>query len=283
MAGRLYWIASYPKSGNTWTRLFLDCLANDGNPIDINSIAVERARNISHRKDFNRLMNLDADILTNREILKLRPEFHRRLSAELESQNITQCRKVHDANVLTPNDDRLFQNDATAGVIYIVRDPRDVVISLANHMSKNIDWAIDFMANNTSTLSPQVTKQNRNHLPQILRTWDTNVRTWIESDLKVLRMRYEDMKANPFGRLSAIATFLGRDKDPEIINKAVINTSFDALQAQETEKGFVEIPKHEGVFFRKGIVGEWKNTLTADQIRRIEHNHKAMMKRLGYL
>jgi hypothetical protein len=58
---------------------------------------------------------------------------------------------------------------------------------------------------------------------------------------------------------------------------------FDRLRAAEDQDGFVERQPGMDRFFRRGIAGGWRDSLSPEQIARIESDHGTMMRRLGYL
>ena len=193
--------------------------------------------------------------------------------------------KVHDAYTLTLKGEPLLGGERAAdGAIVIVRDPRDVAPSLANHNSTTIDAAIAFMADRASAFCANTTRQP-SQLRQKLLGWNGHVPSWLDqSDLPIHLIRYEDMQADTAGTLSRAMAFAQYDVDAGQIERAVKQASFTELQAQESANGFREAPRPAsgGRFFRRGIAGAWRDELTPAQIARLEADHAAMMLRLGY-
>lgn len=272
-----FWLVSYPKSGNTWLRMFLNSLAAGATAPDINALGIRG--HAASRTEFDRILDIESADLTDDEIASARPRFY-----EIEAQQAEAplLRKVHDAWQVTPSGGPLFPPELTLGALYIVRDPRDVALSFAYHMSQPVDKAIARMSNplavmwNPSrTLSPQ--------LPQHLSTWGGHVESWLDAPIQRLLLKYEDMLSEPVTTFSAAARFLGFDATPASVEAAVDAVCFERLRAAEDRDGFNERQPAQDRFFRRGVAGGWKDSLTAAQIARIEADHGAMMSQLGYL
>jgi hypothetical protein len=110
------------------------------------------------------------------------------------------------------------------------------------------------------------------------------VKSWVdESGLPLLLIRYEDMKSDPLETFSRAVTFMGLNHCPAEIEAALDRASFARLKQQEEEKGFSEKSAASPGFFRKGIVGDWKNVLSEEQVKRIVGEHYEVMERFGYV
>ena len=272
-----HWLASYPKSGNTWLRLALSSLARGGAPPDF--AAEDRFAPIaSDRTAFDLLLDVDSADLTDDEAEALRPRFH-----EIDAGRYAepQLRKVHDAWTRTPAGEPLFPPALTLGAVYLVRDPRDVAVSLAHHLGIDLDRTIAFMGRADAALA----MGGRGGVPQLrqrLLTWSAHVRSWLDAPAPPLLLRYEDMLADPAATLARAARHLGRAAAPEAVARAAAATRFEALRAAEARHGFAERPKTAGRFFRRGIAGGWRDTLTPAQAARIEADHGGVMADLGY-
>lgn len=272
-----YWLASYPKSGNTWLRIFLQSLSSGGDAVDINALTV--TRNAANSTHFEQALDIEPSDLTDDEIARARP---RQYEIEAQEANVALLRKVHDAWEMTPAGEPLFPVDSTLGAIYIVRDPRDVAVSLAHHMGWTVDQAIAFMAEPAASLA----KSRRfipQHFQQHLSTWSRHVESWLDAPVGVHLLRYEDVLANPVARFGEVAHFLGFDASSAVLEAAVNAVSFQRLRAAEDMHGFAERMPNQDRFFRSGIAGGWRNSLSSEQIDRIEADHGPMMRRLGYL
>jgi len=276
---RIVWLASYPKSGNTWFRAFLTALLYPENPtVDINNMYPTIIA--SSRQFFDEMAGVASSDLSPKEIDRLRPLVYRRNA--LESNEII-YHKVHDAYTLLPGDVPLFQADITKAVLYFIRNPLDVVVSFANHLNTTIEKTISIMNSLDYAFSFR-TDRLHNQVRQKLLTWSEHVKSWVdESGLPLLVLRYEDMKANPILTFSRAVLFIGLSATRHEIELALCHSSFDNLKKQEEEKGFSEKSARSSIFFRKGIVGDWQNVLTKEQIERIIEQHGEMMYRFGYL
>ena len=272
-----HWLASYPKSGNTWLRLALSSLARDGAPPDF--AAEDRFAPIaSDRTAFDLLLDVDSADLTDDEAEALRPRFH---EIEAGRHAEAQLRKVHDAWTRTPAGEPLFPPALTLGAVYLVRDPRDVAVSLAHHLGIDLDRSIVFMGRPDAALA----MGGRRGMPQLrqrLLTWSAHVRSWLDAPTTPLLLRYEEMLADPAAALARAAQHLGRAAAPEAVARAAAATRFEALRAAEARHGFAERPKSAGRFFRRGVAGGWRDTLTPAQAARIEADHGGVMADLGY-
>lgn len=281
----LVWLASYPKSGNTWVRLLLGSYLTDQES-DINK-RPGMAGVASARAPFDALTMLDSGDLTNREICQLRPQVHRavaRRSGHL--QLLDRMWKTHDAwTVDRDGVPMLADADAGSMAILVVRDPRDVVASLAHHQTCSRDDAIALMANPDAALSSNDRAQAF-QLQQRLLTWSDFNASWLDqSTVKCQVVRYEELHSAAEDTLAGILSFLDVDPDSARIRRAIEHTSFARLQAQEHRSGFAEAPPNlaGGGFFRRGAVGGWRDELTAQQAAHIVRDHGAMMQRLGYV
>lgn len=288
---RSIWLASYPKSGNTWFRMLVANLSATDKPVDINDLP-ERGGIASARGPFDYLLLIDSGLLTHDEIDCLRPRVYEELARgaaddEYDKPDAApQVRfvKTHDAYTLTPQGEPLLAGPrGAAGAILIVRDPRDVAPSLANHNRSSIDDAITFMNDNTAAFCGKTNLQ-QSQLRQQLPGWSGHIVTWLDqTDLPVHLIRYEDMMADTAGTLGRALAFAGRHASDDDIRRAARFADFAELKNQETAKGFREAsPRSQSGFFRRGQAGAWRDELTAAQVDRLESHHAPMMLRLGY-
>jgi aryl sulfotransferase len=290
---RTIWLASYPKSGNTWLRMLIANLsAKDDRPVDINDLP-ERGGIASARGPFDHLLLIDSGLLTHDETDCLRPRVYEELAhgAEDDEYDTPEAEppvrfvKVHDAYTLTPMGEPLLAGERGAdGAIVIVRDPRDVAPSLANHNRSSIDDAIKFMNDEHSGFCTKTTRQH-SQLRQKLPGWSRHIASWLDqTDILVHPIRYEDMQADTIGTFHRALDFAGRGAKDEEVRRAVTFAEFAQLRQQELEKGFREAPRPQagGEFFRRGEAGVWRDELSAEQIAQIEAAHAPMMLRLGY-
>ena len=273
------WLASYPKSGNTWFRAFLTALLNPGNAaIDINNL--HPATIASSRQLFDEVTGVSSADLLPDEVDRLRPLVYRQNA--LESEELL-YHKIHDAWRIVPGGEPLVPADVTRSVLYFIRNPLDVAVSFANHLHASIDKTIGIM-NNPSYAFCDSSDRLPNQLRQVLLTWSGHIESWVDrSGLPVHAMRYEDMLTRPLYTFSKAVSFIGLNPTALQIQQALEAASFERLKEQENEKGFSEKSARSPSFFRKGVAGDWKTVLNAEQIKRITSEHREVMERFGYL
>jgi aryl sulfotransferase len=285
------WLASYPKSGNTWLRMLIGCLAlRDGETLDINE-TLERGGIASARAPFDDLTLIDSGLLTLDEIDRLRPRVYEALARGEDEDPLEappdEARlrfvKVHDAYTLAPSGEALLAGARGAkGAIVLVRDPRDVAPSLANHNGLTLDAAIDLMNDKAAAYGNKTDRQHR-QFRQKLPGWSGHVASWLDQrDIPVHLLRYEDLKSDTVEALLGAMAFAGRPITREEAERAARLAEFSRLQDQERKVGFAEASRKGTKFFRRGEAGAWRGELTAEQAGRIEAAHGAMMARLGY-
>lgn len=280
------WLASYPKSGNTWFRLLVANLQAESEPVDINDMP-EREGIASGRAQFEHATLIDSGLLAHDEADRLRPLVYREMAAKGARAGDApgpRLVKVHDAyRRLADGTPLLAGRDGARRAIVIVRDPRAIAPSLAQHHGRTIDEAIDFMADPAAALAGGLRSQPQ-QLRQVLLDWSGHAASWLDqADLPVHRLRYEDLAARPAEALQAAMAFAGRPVERRAAERAAEFASFARLQAQEREKGFCEwVRPQAGLFFRRGEAAGWRAELTPAQVRRLEAAHGAMMARLGY-
>lgn len=277
---RITWLASYPKSGNTWLRVFLTNLERgEGEPASIN--ALDFVSGSGTRIHFDEAVGYKAADLTHDEIDRLRPDVYVYESRVRDSAFY--C-KVHDAFSRLPDGRALFPPEVTSGAIYLIRNPLDVCVSFAHHLSEpDLDAVIASMADPGFAFC-EVTRGQVWQLRQRLSSWSGHVLSWVDaSEVPVHVMRYEDMTRLPEKTFTAAAAFLGLPHGRERVVDALRKSAFEELQRQEREQGFGERPPSAPSFFREGRVGSWRETLQADQAARIIRDHRDVMRRFGYL
>lgn len=277
---RIVWLASYPKSGNTWFRMFLaNYLMNGPEPVSINANGTGPMA--CAREPFDEALGYDSGELTFEEIDRLRPEVYCHLARE--AQETRYC-KIHDAYSLLPDGRPMFPPEAGACALYFVRNPLDVCVSYAHHSGhNNFDRVIRQMANPQMTFCG-VGQSEQIQLRQRLLTWSEHVKSWVDSPLiRVHVLRFEDMRRRPQETFGAAVNYLGLPGDPERLRRAVEFSRFEELKRQEEESGFGERHQLSKVFFRKGEIGSWREALTPQQVARIVADHGETMRRFGYL
>ena len=277
--GSIVWLASYPKSGNTWLRALLTNYCCPGErPASINALIGGRIAN--QRRRFDELMGLDSTDLSLQETLRYRPLFHRLLAGELPRPTFV---KTHGAYVRTGTGEALFPRKATAGAVYLVRNPLDVAVSFAHHENRCIGWAVERL-NDADTMLEHKRDGVNPMLPDSLLTWSAHTMSWLDQRaIPVHLVRYEDLHADTPGALAGVLRFAGFTPDATGLRKAVDHAAFHRLRDQEAAGNFEERQPNARSFFRAGVVGAWRTRLTRRQARELTRAHRAAMARLGYL
>jgi len=273
------WLASYPKSGNTWFRVFMTNLLSDSNtPANINDLAETSIS--SSRKVFDDYTGLSSSDLSFEEIDKLRPEVYR-MQSEESSELL--FKKVHDKFYYVDKNQPLFPPEISKGIIYLIRNPLDVLVSFAYHSAKPVDKMVSAL-NNPEYAFCDKNDRLQNQLRQILGSWSEHVQSWTEQKhIPIHVIRYEDMINNTFQSFSNAIHFLNIDKTDQQIKDGIQKSDFRILSEQEKESGFKEKMIKSTSFFRKGQIGDWRNHLDKKTQNKIIENHKDTMMKFGYL
>lgn len=275
----IIWLASYPKSGNTWFRVFLtNLLYESETPANINDLAETSIS--SSRKIFDEYTGLSAADLTFDEIDKLRPDVYRMQSEESDELLF---KKAHDKYYWVDENQPLFPSEISKGAIYFIRNPLDVLVSFAYHSARPVSKMIKSINNSEYAFCDKNDKLS-NQLRQLLGSWSDHVKSWTEqTEIPVQVIRYEDMIADTFSTFKQAIEFLDLKKSKEQVKQAIKKSSFSVLAEQESSAGFREKMIKSKAFFRKGQVGDWRNHLNEQEAQQIVNYHKDIMLKFGYL
>jgi aryl sulfotransferase len=274
----IFWIASYPKSGNTWFRIFLEnLLSQSEKPSDINRLT--RSFVAADRRRFDLLSGLEASDLTEDEIDRTKPEIYRSL-ARMNDGPIFM--KIHDALIHPGTGSKMVPPEITDGVVYLIRNPLDVAVSFSHHTHVSKDRIIQLMADLNGGLCVDG-QQLHPQLPQRLGSWSHHVTCWTETPgFRVHVVSYEDLKHHPEETFLKAVRFMNLDFSIEQVRRAIEFSSFDILANQEKNIGFGGKHIHCQSFFRKGYPGQWETDLNDKQVDRIMAVHGQTMQRFGY-
>ena len=290
---KIFWIASYPKSGNTWLRLILCGIfyTKDGNLENlkilenipkfdtfdnfkfINNISLSDFKKIFHHNKYNEEAQLT--------LAKYWLEAQKKIKMSNKNFNFF---KTHNARLKFR--EYYYTNEQTSlGFIYIARDPRDITLSYSKWKNHNIDNTISFLINN-NIMGNQNTK---NRMPEFIYNWKDHYISW-KNFIKVpnLFLRYEDLISDIELEINKILDFFYENYNIKIENKNqkiknIINsTKFERLQNIELSKGFNEKSQHTN-FFRSGKKNQWRNKLNKSQQIILEKNFEKEMIQLKYI
>ena len=277
--GGIYWLASYPKSGNTWFRSFLSNLLNDGErPADINEL--DAGAIASSRDWIDEVLGFDSAELDHDEVERLRPAVYR---WSLRDDAIG-YHKIHDAYTLTVDGEPLVSREATLGAIYLLRNPLDVVPSYASHSACSLDEAIAQLG------EPDY--------------------AWCRS-----RKRFAVAASSETADLVGTRPELGRCARPQLSRRALrghagaagstpsraphvscnwpttanaskkpyASATSRCCRNRRNARGSRKRAPGSARFFRQGRSGGWRDKLSGAQVDRIVADHGQVMRRFGYL
>jgi len=291
-----YWyLASYPKSGNTWCRVFITELRRlaglDTEETTAAAEAEERELRlnrdlatgsiVSSRHWLDDQLGIDSADLRWSELDKVRGRVghQRALYAEC-----LRYHKVHDAFTSPDSAGQpVVPTEGCRGAVVVIRHPADVAVSLSHFFSWDLERCVAFLLDEQAGLC-RSSKRGGQQVRQFMGSWANHLRSWTEQDaIPVLVLRYEDLLLAPEQGFQRLATFLELPADSDLIAAATLNTRFDKLRAKEDEEGgFQERPSGCERFFRSGRSGEGREQLSADQLERLQAAFTPTLAAHGY-
>ncbi len=270
----IIWLASYPKSGNTWLRAFLaNYVFNTKEPVPINQIhrlgMGDSSANAYKRVAPGFNPTDPQDCARHRDAV---------LKGIVGNKADVNFVKTHCENG-TAFGVTLVPSSMTRAAIYILRNPLDVALSFASHYGKSIDETIEGLRRDDNVLLGD--SQNTF---QFLGNWSNHVLGWTRArGFPVLTLRYEDMQSDPAATFRLALEHIGLPVQDERLERAIRHSSFEELRRQEDKSGFIENSANQQRFFRAGRVGQGKSELSETQMERLRADHRSVMKRFGYL
>ena len=282
----IFWISSYPKSGNTWLRILLSSYYYTKDGFYDESVL----KNIDQfpQKKFFDEFNYDPRVVT--DTIK----FWIKAQEKINQDKKLRFFKTHNAFGALNNFHFTNKNNSI-GCVYVVRDPRNVITSLKNFYEMNDDQAFKWITNKNQYIY-DVNKFEKDGYSdfQFISSWDTNFESWkVQKKIPIKIIRYEDLLNQTFKIVSEDITFINQTTDNnEKINKNkiknVINSSsFSKLQDKEKNEGFSEAPKSKGgdkkiPFFNLGPKNNWKIILNDDLKDKLNNIFKKKLEELSY-
>lgn len=276
--GNIVWLASYPKSGNTWLRAFLANLVADRpqplRPDELRSYGDAE----SDAGRYTRLAGRPSVELSPVEIAELRPRVQELIAGEARGTRLVKSHNMAGSYERYP-----LQNwSVTAGAIYVVRNPLDVAVSMTHHFGLTIEEAIARLGNDqVATLNDEL------FVTEIVGSWSTHVQSWADTAArapdKMIVLRYEDLLDKPAKHFAKAAKLIGLGQDKARIERAVKHSGFQTLFSLEQKHGFVEAVDEKTRFFFKGRANQWREALTHEQAMQIVANHREQMQRFKYV
>lgn len=274
MKNSIVWLASYPKSGNTWLRIFLaNYLANAREPLNINEVQ-KFGFGDSTPQRYQQVAMKPVDTGDPNVTLPLRHGVLQSIVANNADVNFV---KTHNIRSTAMNFE-LIPAKFTRAAIYVVRNPLDMVLSYALHYGLTTEDAVKHIGSSLNANSPDATTTW-----QFLGSWSEHVKSWSHvTQYPVLILRYEDMLDDARTSFGKVLKFIGVTPEPERLDRAIRFSSFDELSKQEETTGFIEQSPKNKKFFNSGKSGRWRDELSEDLVKTVRRDHKRMMKTYGY-
>jgi hypothetical protein len=282
-----YWyLASYPKSGNTWCRAFIAQVQRLTNSSDIQKpLNLNEDLNtgiiVSSRHWIDDQLGINSCDLSVQETDRLRSKAGKSMIIYADSDRY---HKVHDS-FMSPDSNGfpVVCTEGCNGVVYITRNPEDIVVSLSHFYSWSIDECVQSLLDPNAALLSDV-NHGSNQVRQHLGRWDQHVRSWISQDtLPILLIRYEDMINKPLKTFTSIASFLHLEDNSTIVRLAIDATSINRMKELEQRlRRFREKPDSCKTFFRSGKIGEGAEQMDLSQRLMLYTKFADTMDLLGY-
>ena len=279
----IIWLASYPKSGNTWVRSMITSLlySEDGN-FDFRLIGkIDQFPEKKYFKDLIKDFNDFQEIYKNWIVAQDKINLDRKVK----------ILKTHQGK-FTISNNNFTNSENTLGVIYIVRDPRTLVKSISNHYTLSAEDAFNFLIHPRLMGDGKSFKEKEDGLYNILGKWDEHYRSWTTNKNNLLLIKYEDLIKNTEVELKKIIEFLQKyltfEFDEKKIKNILKTTSFESLKNMEKLGKFKEqsenkIDGKKVEFFNLGPKNIWQENLKKEIVLKIERNFYSAMKELNYL
>ena len=285
----IIWLASYPKSGNTWVRTILGQILNDNFDSEKIFETSKKIRLYPSKLDFINLDQLFQNKVFSHDMKKV--VFDKTVVNWIKSQNIINTNKklnifkTHNMLCKLKIQNKFYSFTSienTIGVIHIVRDPRNVISSLVNHFSfENNDLALKYMLNENQTMGLE-----DNKIPQLLSSWNNHYNSWKRFPKNYFLIKYENLIDDPKKEVKKIIDYLNNFIKIKIsednLSKIISNSSFKNLKNLEARGLFDENAKNKN-FFNLGKKNNWKKILNKNILNKLEKNFHNEMKELGYM
>ena len=280
----ILWIASYPKSGNTWLRALLSSyyFSTDGN---FKQSLLSNIEQFPQKKYFN-------NFTYNPKIITDTSRYWIEAQENINKNGKINFFKTH--NILGAiNNINFTNNKNTIGAVYIIRDPRNVITSLQNHYELSSNEALEFMLNEKKYIYDHYVENDFSDF-QFISSWEKNYKSWkYQNEFPIKIVKYEDLTNDIYSCFYEIIKFINQITnkndliDEKKMKKSIHSTSFQKLKEIENSKGFLESVKSKKKnsqipFFNMGPKNDWKKILNEDLKVKINNIFEKNLEELSY-
>ena len=279
----IIWLASYPKSGNTWVRSMIAALIHSNDGV-FNFELLKNIQQFPEKKFFKDIIN---DFSNFDEIKQNWIEAQERINLN----NQINLFKTHQGKY-TVGEHNFTNNDNTLGVIYVVRDPRNLIKSISNHFTLDLEKSYHFLTSSEIIGNGKSWSERQDGLYNLLGSWNDHYRSWTRVKDNLLLVKYENLILDPKNELLKIIKFLKQfinfETNENKNNKILETTSFENLKRMESIGLFKENvlnkqTKSKVNFFHLGPENNWQNLLDEKMTKDIEKKFENEMKELDYI